>query len=152
MWMDPEEILSSYNKAGKKSAQIGVLAELNACTKEEIIGLLIEKGVPEDELRKKKGGRRKAAKEEQCKDCGGDRAEGEEGQAEGIPGGREDAALGGDVAKLAGMKMDVGDAARPMPEGVLQYLNMQKIALTERIEQDTEKLEAITRLLKAFFK
>lgn len=55
MQMKPEEIRRSYEKAARKEVQIGILAELNACPKEDIRKILIEQGIPEDELPKRRG-------------------------------------------------------------------------------------------------
>ena len=51
MEMKPSEILQSYENAQYKTKQIGVLAELNACSKDEITDILKEMGA---ELPKKK--------------------------------------------------------------------------------------------------
>ena len=42
--MDATEIVNSYKYAKNKNAQIGILAELNACSKEQIINILAEQG------------------------------------------------------------------------------------------------------------
>lgn len=49
--MKPSEILQSYENAQYKTKQIGVLAELNACSKDEITDILKEMGA---ELPKRK--------------------------------------------------------------------------------------------------
>lgn len=54
MQMKPEEIRRSYEKAARKEAQIGILAELNLCQKEDIRQILIKQGIPEDELPKRR--------------------------------------------------------------------------------------------------
>jgi len=51
MEMKPSEILQSYENAQYKTKQIGILAELNACSKEEITEILKEMGA---ELPKRK--------------------------------------------------------------------------------------------------
>ncbi|SCY04113.1 hypothetical protein [Butyrivibrio sp. INlla14] len=51
MEMKPSEILQSYENAQYKTKQIGILAELNACSKEEITEILKEMGA---ELLKRK--------------------------------------------------------------------------------------------------
>lgn len=58
MQMKPEEIRRSYETAAKKEAQIGILAELNACPKENIRKILMEQGIPEGELPKRRGRRK----------------------------------------------------------------------------------------------
>ena len=45
MMMSHEEIVRSYKNAKSKSKQIGILADLNATTKEEIKKILLIKGV-----------------------------------------------------------------------------------------------------------
>ena len=49
------EMTDSFNRAEKKNAQIEVLAQLNGCDKETIKKILIEGGVPESALPKKRG-------------------------------------------------------------------------------------------------
>lgn len=44
MQMTPEEIGSSYRRAVNQNAQITILADLNCCSKEEIINILEEQG------------------------------------------------------------------------------------------------------------
>lgn len=51
MEMKPSEILQSYENAQYKTKQIGVQAELNACSKDEITDILKEMGA---ELPKRK--------------------------------------------------------------------------------------------------
>lgn len=51
MEMKPSEILQSYENAQYKTKQIGILAELNACSKDEITEILKEMGA---ELPKRK--------------------------------------------------------------------------------------------------
>ena len=55
MEMKPSEILQSYENAQYKTKQIGVLAELNACSKDEITDILKEMGaeLPKRKYRKK---------------------------------------------------------------------------------------------------
>ena len=45
MVMDKGEILRNYNQAKHKTEQVRILADLNACTPEEIIDVLIEQGL-----------------------------------------------------------------------------------------------------------
>lgn len=44
MTMTPEEIAREYRTAGDKKKQIGILADLNCCTKREIAQILVEQG------------------------------------------------------------------------------------------------------------
>lgn len=44
MWMKDEEIARSYRESTKRKAQIGVLADLNLCSKKEIEEILIKMG------------------------------------------------------------------------------------------------------------
>ena len=50
MTMTPAEIAKSYREAKNRRAQIGVLADLNACKKPDILAALVEAGelTPED--------------------------------------------------------------------------------------------------------
>lgn len=61
MTMTPAEIAKSYREAKDRRAQIGVLADLNACKKPDILAALVEAGelTPEDavQLQPKKPGR-----------------------------------------------------------------------------------------------
>lgn len=57
--MTPEEILRDFNEAKNQKAQIAILAVRNLCTKDEIINILKEKGIPEEKLGVKKKGRPK---------------------------------------------------------------------------------------------
>lgn len=61
MTMTPAEIAKSYREAKNRRAQIGVLADLNACKKSDILAALVEAGeiTPEDavQLQPKKPGR-----------------------------------------------------------------------------------------------
>lgn len=57
MQMTEGEIVRSYKEAKNKSQQVGILAELNCCSKEKIIEILKQEGTPSRELprqRKKK--------------------------------------------------------------------------------------------------
>lgn len=56
--MTPEEIAGSHGRAVNQSAQINILAELNACSREEIIKTLKEQGF---KIKTTKRGRKKAA-------------------------------------------------------------------------------------------
>lgn len=55
----PEEIAGSYRRAVNQSAQINILAELNACSREEIIRTLKEQGfkIKNNKKRKEESGR-----------------------------------------------------------------------------------------------
>ena len=58
MTMTPEEIRKSYAGAKNRKAQIGILADLNACKKQDIIELLRKEGVLlDDAMLPKKVGR-----------------------------------------------------------------------------------------------
>ena len=46
MWMDEGEIFREYNSAVNKSEQVKILAELNECSKKEIIEILQKQGAP----------------------------------------------------------------------------------------------------------
>lgn len=61
MQMSNAEIVASYKNSVNRNRQVGVLAELNACDKERIKEILIEGGVPESELPKKRGPKPKSA-------------------------------------------------------------------------------------------
>ena len=56
MEMKPSEILASYKNASSKTSQIVILAELNACTRDEIIEILEQMGesVPKRKYTRKK--------------------------------------------------------------------------------------------------
>lgn len=60
MTMTPAEIAKSYREAKNRRTQIGVLADLNACKKADILAALVEAGeiTPEDavQLQPKKSG------------------------------------------------------------------------------------------------
>ena len=45
MWMTPGEICREYRQAKKKAAQIGILADLNSCSKDEIREVLQRNGI-----------------------------------------------------------------------------------------------------------
>ena len=45
MVMDKGEILRDYKAAADKTAQVKILADLNACSTEEIIDVLVEQGI-----------------------------------------------------------------------------------------------------------
>lgn len=50
MVMDKGEILRSYNQALRKTEQVRILADLNACKPEEIIDVLVERGIDRQRL------------------------------------------------------------------------------------------------------
>ena len=54
--MTVDEIVTSYRQARNRQTQIGVLADLNVCTRKEIKDLLAEAGVLEAPLRTRSGG------------------------------------------------------------------------------------------------
>lgn len=54
MQMTPGEILSSYKNAENRKNQVEILAQFNAVPKDTIIDILIEKGISEKELPKRK--------------------------------------------------------------------------------------------------
>ena len=45
MWMTPGEICREYRQAKKKAAQVGILADLNSCSKAEIRDILLQHGI-----------------------------------------------------------------------------------------------------------
>lgn len=59
MQMTSEEIKRSYQTAADPKVQIEILADLNLCQKEDIRRILIEQGIPEEELPKKRGRKKK---------------------------------------------------------------------------------------------
>lgn len=59
--MTPGEIVASYRQAANKNNQIGVLADLNVCSKAEIVDVLTEQGV---EIKKRTGRPRKKVENE----------------------------------------------------------------------------------------
>lgn len=64
MTMNENEIVRSFKEAKKKREQIGILAELNSCSRDKIRDILIRNGISEAELPAKKG-RRSAAETEE---------------------------------------------------------------------------------------
>lgn len=56
MEMSKGEITTSYRQAKDKKKQIEVLSELNMCSKEEIVEILKEQGIPHRELPRNRGG------------------------------------------------------------------------------------------------
>lgn len=62
MQMTESEIVSRYEHARDRKTQIQILAELNACDKEYIIGILKDKGYDVDAELKKKAKPRKSTK------------------------------------------------------------------------------------------
>ena len=57
--MSAGEIVSSYKQAAKPEEQIGILAELNACTVDEIRDILLQLGVELPKAKKRQPGRPK---------------------------------------------------------------------------------------------
>ena len=55
--MSAGEIVRSYKQAAKPEEQIGILAELNACTVDEIRSILVQLGVDLPEAKKRQPGR-----------------------------------------------------------------------------------------------
>ena len=55
--MSAGEIVSSYKQAAKPEEQIGILAELNACTADEIREILVQLGVELPKAKKRQPGR-----------------------------------------------------------------------------------------------
>ncbi len=45
MWMTPGEICREYQQARKKTVQVGILADLNCCSKAEIRDILSQQGI-----------------------------------------------------------------------------------------------------------
>lgn len=58
MWMDRGQVVREYKQAKNKRMQIGILAELNNCYKEEIVKILVEEGILEKPVKKDKKERR----------------------------------------------------------------------------------------------
>lgn len=58
MYMNDSEILGKFNRADDKKQIVQVLADLNGCSKSEMEKYLVELGIPEDSLAKKKRGRK----------------------------------------------------------------------------------------------
>lgn len=50
MQMTPKEIVRNYREAKNKKMQIGILAELNLCSKQDILDILKQEGLPHREL------------------------------------------------------------------------------------------------------
>lgn len=63
MTMSENEIVRNFKEAKKKREQIGILAELNQCSQEQIREILLRNGISEAELPKKPGKSRKAEPE-----------------------------------------------------------------------------------------
>lgn len=84
MEMKPSEILQSYENAQHKTKQISILAELNACSKDEITDILKEMGA---ELPKRKYQK----KEEPAKEP--EKKEWEEPEIKALPEPREQPAV-----------------------------------------------------------
>lgn len=66
--MGMAEIRTRYLGAADKRQQIKILAECNACSKEKIREILIEQGVPEDELPKTRAPRKKPEEKNKAPD------------------------------------------------------------------------------------
>lgn len=62
MTMSENEIVRDYRTAKKKREQIGILADLNGCSREQIREILLRNGITEAELPAKPG-RRPTAEE-----------------------------------------------------------------------------------------
>ena len=131
MQMTDGEILASYKQATKPHKQIGILAELNACSRETIIEVLRSNGVPESELPKKRGPKPNQQKEvKTCKT--------EAPQVE---------VLQGDI--ITGKEVDLGiDEVCP----VVAYRPIESILLTgprdEMEERRVERYNAIPEAVK----
>ena len=61
--MTLEEIVRSYREAKDKAAQLEILADLNVCSREEIRRVLLEGGVKQQELPRKRTRRSEVAEE-----------------------------------------------------------------------------------------
>lgn len=61
MKMKPEEIRREFTEAKNKQEQIKILSELNLCSREEIIKILIEQGIPEAEIPKARARKKQPA-------------------------------------------------------------------------------------------
>lgn len=59
MEMKAAEIKQSYESAANPVKQIQILADLNLCSQEDIRNILIEQGISEEELPKKRGRKKK---------------------------------------------------------------------------------------------
>lgn len=57
--MSPEDIRKTYLEAANKREQIKILSEINLCSRETIREILIEQGIPEDEIPKTRAPREK---------------------------------------------------------------------------------------------
>lgn len=64
MVMDKGEILRNYNQALHKTEQVYILADLNACSPDEIIDILVEQGIERQRLSRVISNLKKAPKKE----------------------------------------------------------------------------------------
>lgn len=63
MQMTDSEIVRDYKAAAKKGKQIGILADMNGCSRDKIREILLQNGISEAELPSKPGRRSEAEKE-----------------------------------------------------------------------------------------
>lgn len=61
MKMKPEEIRREFTEAKNKQEQIKILSELNLCSREQIIEILIGQGIPEAEIPKARARKKQPA-------------------------------------------------------------------------------------------
>lgn len=127
MEMTDVEIATSYGEARNKKNQVKVLAELNACSKEKIIEILVQSGVPEEEFEAKKPGRKPGNRE--AKKVAGEKIA-ENGS---ICRGREDLADMIETPKLSPEEEKQVDRALAIPEPV-------RIICIERVSILTDKI------------
>ena len=133
--MTPEEIAGSYRRAVNQSAQINVLTELNACSREEIIKTLKEQGF---KIKTTKRGRKKTAETPETLGTT-ERTSPEENTAESIAAAvPEDKGTGTSKSENAAVSESEGAA---VPDIVKTAVRKEMIVVQKNIDniQDQDK-------------
>lgn len=71
MYMSETEIVKNYMEAKDKKNQINILKDLNCCTKEEILKVLVNNGIELPEPPKRRGRKPKAENDTEQRDLSG---------------------------------------------------------------------------------
>lgn len=140
--MTPEEIAGSYRRAVNQSAQINVLTELNACSREEIIKTLKEQGF---KIKTTKRGRKKTAETPETLGTT-ERTSPEENTAESIAAAvPEDKGTGTSKSENAAVSESEGAA---VPDIVKTAVRKEMIVVQKNIDNIEDQIKAVKTTMK----
>ena len=148
MTMNENEIVRSFKEAKKKREQIGILAELNSCSRDKIRDILIRNGISEAELPAKKGRRSAAETEEIQQQLKKNRTKVDELHSEKREPAAEKEDLTGtteEVLPLEETSKNVKEISCEVPESVKEICRHRIWVIGVRVDELRQTIEMIEK-------